>query len=135
MRIVNRTLTALLGALVILLAGLVPSANATPTGPTASTQLMCSYQLDHHKLSGNCHGDSHLGTLSGPFSGKVKLHGNGNGNMKLKLKGIRSGKDTSGTTLKGTFSGSSFTGGSAHGNFHVSLGSIHISGTFAAILG
>ncbi|WP_034267388.1 hypothetical protein [Haloechinothrix halophila] len=136
MRNVNRALTALLGALVLVLAGLVPSASAATAGPTAGTQLMCNYQLHHHKLSGHCHGNSHLGALSGPFSGKVKLHGNGKGTMKLKLKGLdRSAEGTSGTTLTGTFSGSSFISGNAHGQFHVSFGTIHISGTFVAVLG
>ncbi|GAA5105054.1 hypothetical protein [Haloechinothrix salitolerans] len=136
MRNVNRTLTALLGALVLALAGLVPSASAAPAGPTAGTHLMCHYQLHHHKLSGHCHGNSHLGAVSGPFSGKIKLHGNGKGKMKLKLKGLgRSDAETSGTTLTGTFSGSSFLSGTAHGQFHVSFGTIHISGTFVAVLG
>ncbi len=136
MRNVNHTLTALFGALVLAFAGLVPSASAAPAGPTTDTHLTCNYQLHHHKLSGHCHGNSHLGALSGPFSGKIKLHGNGNGKMKLKLKGPgRSGAETSGTTLTGTFSGSSFISGNAHGHFHVSFGSIHISGTFVAVLG
>lgn len=136
MRNVNRTLTALFGALVLVLVGLVPSASAAPAGPAAGTHLMCNYQLDHHKVSGHCHGNSHLGTLSGPFSGKIKLHGNGNGKLKLKLKGVsRSGSEASGTTLTGTFSGSSFLSGSANGHFYVSFGSIHISGTFVAVLG
>lgn len=136
MRNVNRSLIALFGALVLAMVGLVPSASAAPAGPTAGTHLMCNYQLHHHKVSGHCHGNSHLGALSGPFSGKLKLHGNGNGQMKLKLKGLgKSGAETSGTTLTGTFSGSSFHGGTAHGQFHVSFGSIHISGTFVAVLG
>ncbi len=134
MRNVNRTLTALFGALVLALAGMVPSASAAPAGPTAGTHLMCNYQLHHHKLSGHCHGNSHLGALSGPISGKIKLHGNGQGKMKLKLKGLDR-SETSGTTLTGTFSGSSFLSGNAHGQFHVSFGSIHLSGTFIAVLG
>lgn len=135
MRNVNRTVTALLGALVMALAGLAPSATAAPTGQTADTKLLCQYQIEHNKVSGSCNGDSQYGSLAGPFSGKVKVHGHGAGTMKLKLAGVTRSMDGASGTLHGTFSGHSFCGATAYGSFHVSLGVISISGTLVATSG
>ena len=135
MRNVNRTFIALLGALVLALAGLAPSATAATTGQTADTKLLCQYQIEHNKLSGNCNGDSQYGSLAGPFSGKVKVHGHGAGTMKLKLAGLARSTDGASGTLHGTFNGHSFCGGTAYGSFDVSLGVINISGTLVATSG
>lgn len=114
-----------IGALIIATVGLAAPASSD-AGPRGD--LYCTYQLDNklHKISGGCTGHTELGSASGSFDGSYRPNGSAKG--KFKLEGRKG-------SLKGSFQGWHFDGGHANGTFSVSLGALHLSGSFVAKLG